>query len=391
MNQYRWDEEVQVPCSIIRGGTSKGIFFLENDLPSDLKKREEVILRIFGSPDQRQIDGLAGANSLTSKTAIVGPSLREDADVDYTFGQVVITEPKIDWVGNCGNISSGVGLFAVNEGLVKAVEPVTTVRIYNANTGKLITAQVPVKNGRAVSKGDYRIPGVPSPGAKIELTFTRPDGSVTGKLLPTGNASDTITLTDGRVFTVSIVDAANPVVFVRAHELGLKGTELPIQVEQMPEILAALEEIRSRAAQTIGLVKQWQDATKEVPAIPKIGFVSPAQDFVNPEGEMISKETIDFTARLASVQKMHRAYMVTGAICTAVAANIPGTVVNEVLAQPGRLPRVCIGQPYGPMDVNVQMSEGAEGPVPGTVTVGRTARRLLKGAAFVPRDLFETP
>ena len=309
-------EWVRVPCAIVRGGTSKGIFLKEHELPPAGKVRDAVILRIFGSPDQRQIDGLAGANSLTSKVAIIGPSSRPGADVDYTFGQVSLTDPVIDWRGNCGNISSAVGLYAVDEGFVKPVEPATTVSIYNTNTGKMIYATVPVKDGRGLSEGDYEIRGVPGTGARILLEFDDPAGSVTKKLLPTGNVKDCIDLGKKGRFTVSVVDAANPVVFCKAEELGLEGTELPVEVEAMPEALHLIEEIRSAVAAQIGIVPDAKVATKKSPAIPKIGFVSRKCDYTNSDGKTILAKDIDFVARLASMQKMHRAYMVTGGVCT---------------------------------------------------------------------------
>ena len=271
-----YQESFAIPCSIIRGGTSKGVFFKENELPAPGPQRDAIILRVFGSPDARQIDGLGGANSLTSKVAIVDVSDRPDADVDYTFGQVSFAAPVIDWKGNCGNISSGVGLYAVDMNMVKPVEPFTVVRIYNTNTDKIIRATVPVKNGKAVFQGDYVISGVPGSGAKITLDFKEPVGSVTKKLLPTGNVVDTVDLGEKGEFEVSMVDAGNPVVFLKAEQLGLKGTELPTEVEGMPDKLALIEEIRSIMAERVGIVADRSEATKKSPAIPKIGFVSPA-------------------------------------------------------------------------------------------------------------------
>lgn len=263
-------EAARVRCAIIRGGTSKGVFLMENQVPADPAARDKFILRLFGSPDQRQIDGLGGANSLTSKVCIIGPSTRSDADVDYTFGQVSIVAAVIDWKGNCGNLSSAVGPFAIDEGLVKAVEPITTVRIHNTNTKKLIIARVPVKDGVALSNGNYAIPGVPGTGARIDLEFQDPGGSVTGRILPTGNPRDLVKV-DGTEFNVSIVDAGNPVVFMLAEELGLMGTELPTHVEGMPEVLQTLEKVRSVVAEMIGIVPDKSLATRMQPAIPKIG------------------------------------------------------------------------------------------------------------------------
>lgn len=383
---------ISIPCHIIRGGTSKGIFFKENEIPAPGPQRDAFILRAFGSPDARQIDGLGGANSLTSKVAIVGVSDRPDADVDYTFGQVSFAAAVIDWHGNCGNISSAVGLYAVDMNMVKPVEPFTTVRIYNTNTDKIIRATVPVIEGKTVTHGDYVISGVPGSGAKITLDFIQPAGSVTKKLLPTGNPVDTVDLGEKGVFHVSMVDAGNPVVFLKAQELGLKGTELPTEVEGMPEKLALIEEIRSIMAERVGIVADRQDATKKSPAIPKIGFVAPAQDFINPDGVTIPKESMDLVARLCSMQKMHRAYMVTGGVCTGAASKIQGTVVWQMLSEQAREKSVLnIGHPYGIMDVNVHLqhpaSQGYDENYIESVGVGRTARTILEGRVYVPAEV----
>lgn len=385
---------ISVPCHIIRGGTSKGVFFKENEIPAPGPQRDAFILRAFGSPDARQIDGLGGANSLTSKVAIVGVSDRPDADVDYTFGQVSFAAPVIDWKGNCGNISTGVGLFAVDMNMVKPVEPFTTVRIYNTNTDKIIMATVPVKDGKTVSQGEYVIPGVPGSGAKITLDFQQPAGSVTKKLLPTGNVVDTVDLGEKGVFEVSVVDAGNPVVFLKAEQLGLKGTELPTEVEGMPDKLALIEEIRAIIAERVGIVDDRRDATKKSPAIPKIGFVSPAQDFVNPEGITIPAESMDLVVRLCSMQKMHRAYMVTGGVCTGAAAKIEGTVVWQMLSEEARQhDTINIGHPYGIMDVDVHLRQSEEKRYDEeyieSVGVGRTARMILEGRVYVPKSIFQ--
>jgi len=374
-------EAFNLPCSIIRGGTSKGVFFLESVLPPAGELRDKVLLSVFGSPDIRQIDGLGGANSLTSKVCIIGPSCREDADVDYTFGQVSVDKAIIDWKGNCGNLSSAVGIFAIAQNLLKPAEPQTTVRIYNTNTDKIIHATYPVKDGFALSDGDYQIPGVPGTGAKLKVEFFEPAGSITGKLLPTGKPKDYINLGEKGTYTVSIVDAGNPVVFLVAEELGLKGTELPAEVEGMPATLAIIEEIRSIAAEMIGIVTDRKLATSKSPAYPKIGFVTAPKDYVNPEGVVVKAEEVDLVARLASMQKMHRAYMITGAVCTGAASKIEGTVVNDVISQRARdCDTLIIGHPYGPMEVTIDLENGAvrkEG-------VFRTARKILDGNVYIP-------
>lgn len=371
-------------CSIIRGGTSKGLFLRGNELPEAGESRDRIILRLLGSPDLRQIDGLGGANSLTSKVCIIGPSDKPFADVDYTFGQVSVDKAKIDWQGNCGNLTSAVGVFAVNQNYVNPREPETTVRIFNTNTAKLIHVKVPVRDGRALSSGDYTIHGVPGSGAKLEVEFFDPAGGVTGKLLPTGNASDVVDLGAKGRFTISVVDAVTPVVYLRAEELGLVGTELPTEVEAMPRVLTLMEELRSKAAEMSGIVERSEEATEKSPAFPKVGFISAPRDYRNPDGKLIRAEEIDLVARLGSMQKMHRAYMIGGAASTGAAAQISGTVVREVLSEralkDGR--SLVIGHPYGPMDV------GIDGDAAGIrkVTVFRTARLLMDGVAYIPAD-----
>ena len=378
-NMYR--ESLTLPCSIIRGGTSKGIYFLESTLPPAGALRDKLLLAVFGSPDIRQIDGLGGANSLTSKVCIIGPSQREDADVDYTFGQVSVDKAIIDWRGNCGNLTAGVGVFAIAQNLLKVVEPETPVRIYNTNTKKIIHAVYQVRDGQVLSDGDYAIPGVPGAGARIRIDFFDPAGSITGSLLPTGNAKDIIDLGEQGKFTVSIVDAGNPVVYLIPEEIGLKGTELPVEVEGMPRVLKLIEDIRSVAAERIGIVPDLALATSASPAYPKIGFVSAPQDYMNPEGVLIKAEDVDLVARLASMQKMHRAYMITGAISTGAAAQIPGTVVHDIISQRAKnSDTLIIGNPYGPMEVVVTKMDGKIC----SEAVYRTARKLLDGIVYVP-------
>lgn len=241
-------EVIPVKCSIVRGGTSKGIFIMENELPRDPELRDKYILEIFGSPDVRQIDGLGGADVLTSKLAIIGPSSREDADVDYTFGQVSFVEPKIDYKSNCGNISAGVAPFAINNGIVKAVEPYTTVRIHQVNTDTIINAKVEVRDGKAAVDGDFHIDGVPTLSSTIELDFSDSVGGITGKLLPTDNVVDTIVTDDGKSYEVSVVDAGIPTVFIEAKSLDMSGIETPQQIEGNAALMTKIEEIRGRCA-----------------------------------------------------------------------------------------------------------------------------------------------
>jgi hypothetical protein len=389
--------------SILRGGTSRAVFLLENDLPPDRASIEPILLDVFGSPDIRQINGLGGATSQTSKAAIIGPPTRADADVDYTFAQVSVTQPLVDWGGNCGNISSAVGPYAIDTGLVRAVSPVTTVRIHNTNTGKIILADVPVEGGRAKVDGDYAIPGVPGTGARILLDFRDPAGSFSGKLLPTGRPRDTITIGDGRTFQVSSVDAGNPVVFLLAEELGMKGNELPQELEGRTDVTSALEEVRGIVAEMIGVVADRSDALRTSPGLPKVGMVARPSEYRTTGGSSIGSDAMDLQGRLMSMQTAHRSYMVTGAICTAAAAFIEGTVVHEVArpigdrAEPNT---IRIANPYGIMEATAttgadagpagdRSAAAAGAPEILGVSVGRTARHILDGVAYVDRALFE--
>ncbi len=366
-----------IPCILMRGGTSKGVFFKREDLPSDPKIRDEVILKIFGSGDPFQIDGLGGSRTVASKVMIVWKSSRSDVDVEYLFGQVGIEEWHIDWTGNCGNLTTAVGCFAIESGFIKPTEPLTVVRMYNVNTNKRIDVVIPVKNGQIVYNGDYMIDGVPRPGSRIDLVWHDPGGTTTRGLLPTGKKKDVIVV-DGREIEVSIVDAANPAVFLRAEDVGLKGTELPNQVDK--KILEKLEKIRSKAAEMCGLVEKAEEATVKSPHFPFIAVVSEKEDYVTVQGKIVKKEDYTVLARLFSLQQMHHAYPVTGAICTASAAKIPGTIVNELSEDRGEL--VVIGHPKGLIDVKIKTKQINGETVIETATIGRTARKLMSGTAY---------
>lgn len=373
----------KVYCVIMRGGTSKALFFRDNDLPRDEGERENVILRAFGSPDLRQIDGLGGANSSTSKVAIISVSQRDDSDIDYDFGQVSVDKPYIGKKMNCGNISSAVGPYAVDEGLIKAVEPITIVRIFNINTQKRIISYVPVKNGKTVYGGEFEIDGVPGTASRIDIEFEKPGGAASGKTLPTGKAKDVITIDDGRRFSVSLVDAANPVVFVRAEDLGLNGTELPWEYEALPnhkEINAAVEKIRGWAAVQLRYADCPDQAAMKSPELPKIAICTDPIGYTDAAGQLLQPKSYDITARMFSMGKIIHAYMGTGTVCTIVAANIEGTVVNEIVAPKlgQEITKLRIGHPFGTIDVAAKLEDGEVK----SATIGRTARRLMEGFVY---------
>ncbi|NBI68504.1 3-methylitaconate isomerase [Pseudoflavonifractor sp. 60] len=376
----------------MRGGTSKALFFHDRDLPQDMEARDKVILSAFGSPDRRQIDGMGGANTSTSKVAVIKKSDRPGIDVDYDFGQVDVFAPIVGKTMNCGNISSAVGPFAIDEGLVEAVEPMTEVHIFNTNTQKEIIAQVPVKDGRAVTEGDFSIDGVPGTAAKVLLKFVSPQGAASGKLLPTGQPKNIIEI-ESKEYEYSFVDAANPVIFVHPEDFGVTGTETPAQFNALPdceEICRKLEIIRGTGAILLGFAKDLEDARVNSQTLPKIAFATKPTDYTAGSGKAIGAEQIDLVGRLFSVNmKMIDAYMGTGAICTVTAANTPGTIVNEIVCGGGKhpddhAPHVRIGHPWGIMDVYADLQDNEDGTH--TVLSGnleRTARRIMEGSVYV--------
>ncbi len=382
----------KIPCVYMRGGTSKAVFFSDDDLPQDSEQRDSIILKAFGSPDRRQIDGMGGANTSTSKVAIIKKSSRPGIDVDYDFGQVDVTAPIVGKTMNCGNISSAVGPYAIDEGLVEAVEPITEVHIFNTNTQKEIIAQVPVFQGRAVTEGDFAIDGVPGTAAKVTLKFVAPQGAASGKLLPSGSPKDFIDI-EGKTYTYSFVDAANPVMFVDPKEFGVLGTEIPAEFNALPnrnEICRILEIIRGTGAIMLGLAKDLEDARINSQTLPKLAFVTAPTPYKAGSGKEISWEQIDLVGRLFSVNmNMIDAYMGTGAICTVTAANTPGTLVNEIVCggekkPDNRVPHVRIGHPWGIMDAYADLEDLPDGSHKvRSGNLDRTARRIMDGFVYI--------
>lgn len=376
----------KIRAVLMRGGTSRGVFFLAADLPRDPELRDRVILKVFGGGDPygRQVDGLGGAVSTTSKVVIVGPPSVPDADVEFTFGQVSVTEPLVDCGGTCGNLTAAVGPFAIEEGLVRGTDPVSTVRIWQTNTRKRIHAHVPTRDNLPEVEGEYTIDGVPGTGARIVLDFLEPGGSVTGRLLPTGQASEVLEVPGvGRV-TVSLVDAVNPVVFVRPQEVGLRGTEGPEEVDGDPGLLERLERVRAHAAVRMGIAPTPEQATRRSPGIPKLAFVSAPASYRSTRGTVVDAGQVDLVARILSMGKLHRAYALSGAACTAVAAQVEGTVVHEVLRDGLAEGRLRLGHPAGILEVAATVTRREGSWHVEKVTTYRTARRLMEGYALVP-------
>jgi 2-methylaconitate cis-trans-isomerase PrpF len=377
----------RVRAVFVRGGTSRALVFHHRDLPADRAAWDAIFLAALGSPDPagRQLDGLGGGISSLSKVAVVGPPSRPDADVDYTFGQVEVTRAAVDYRGNCGNISSAIGPFAIDEALVPAREPVTVVRVHNTNTRKLIHAHVPVEAAQAAVRGDFVLDGVPGTGARIALDFLDPGGAVTGRLLPTGHPQDALEVPGVGAITASLVDATNPMVFVRAKDLGLDGTERPEDLDGRPGLPARLEAIRGAAAVRMGLATSPEDAGRTSPAVPKVAVVAPPAAYRTNAGAPVEPHAVDLIARIVSMGKVHRAFALTGAMCLAVATRIPGTVAHEAASFGEASGDVRIGHPSGVLVVAAAVTRAADDALTArTVTVYRTARRLMEGSVLVP-------
>ncbi|TRW79863.1 PrpF protein [Mycolicibacterium sp. 018/SC-01/001] len=377
-----------VPAVIQRGGTSRGVYFHTRDMPPHGPRRDALLTRLMGSPDVVQIDGLGGSRPITSKIAIIEASDRPDADVDYTFGQVKIAEPGVDWAGNCGNISSGVGAFAVDEGLVEAVEPVTTVRIFNTNTRAILVAQVPVVDGKSAVLGDFSIPGVPGTGAEIVMNWAGTIGAVTGTLLPTGRPRDEITLDDGSTVGATLCDAGNPSVWVPAADAGLSGSELTELND--PKILARVREIRGRAAQLLGFCDDWHDADSTTAVLPLIGFVAPPASYTTLNGAHVDEAEMDLRLRVIFMQQLHESTPGTGSISLAAASRIPDTTVYDAVADHER-DELRIGHPSGvtPTKVKAVRVDGDPGVEFELLGFGRTSRRIMDSTAYVPVDTLD--
>jgi 2-methylaconitate isomerase len=377
-------EQTAVRCVIMRGGTSKGLYFHGADLPPEGAERDRVLKRLMGSPDILQIDGLGGSRPVTSKVAIISVSDRDDADVDYTFGQVDIERDLIGYVGNCGNISSGVGPFAVDERLVEAAEPYTTVRIYNTNTDKVLCAKVPVAQGKARVSGDCVIAGVPGSGAPILMDYSGTVGAVSGRLLPTGREVDEITLEDGRRLDATLCDVANPCVFIAAADVGLTGNELPDEISADAALMTTVGEIQSKTGQLYGLWPRWQDV--DMPGFPLVVLVAPPADYTDAAGVKHQAPSMDLRARLLFVNRCHDSMAGTGATCLAAASRIPGSVAHRALTDDATSSALRIGHPLGVMDVVVAVDPASQGEDIRYTALGfeRTARRLMAGEAYLP-------
>ncbi|HEX7021803.1 MAG TPA: PrpF domain-containing protein [Trueperaceae bacterium] len=376
----------EIPASLMRGGTSRGIVFRAEDLPSDEAERLAIFRYALGSPDPsgRQVDGLGGGNSSTSKAAVLWRSPDPDYDVYYSFYQVSVGSREVDTRGNCGNLTAAAAAFAVNEGWASTDEPSTEVRIFNTNTQKRIIAHVPTRHGRAQVEGRHVVHGVPHPGAPIRLSFVRPGGAVTGKLLPTGRAQEQLALPSGEVCRVSIVDAANPIVLVASEDLGVPATALPPMIESNHELLARLQAVRELAAVRIGLAATPEEAREKSVAVPFVGFVGHPVEHDLLGGEHLEAADASLVVRFLSVGSPHRALPLTAALCTAVASGIAGTLAQEARGASPTGTLVRLAHPSGILEVDacVVTDEGAWVAESATVTL--TARTIMRGGVWVP-------
>jgi probable AcnD-accessory protein PrpF len=382
--------QLRIPAVYMRGGTSKGVFFIADDLPGDPVERDRVLLRVIGSPDRygKHIDGMGGATSSTSKVVILSKSSRPDCDVDYRFGQVAIDRPFVDWSGNCGNLSAAVGPFAISSGLVAApADGTAVVRIWQANIARKIISHVPMRGGEVVELGTFELDGVAFPAAEIRLEFLDPaaddEGGKGGAMFPSGNRVDTLDVPGAGRVEATLIDAGNPTIFVDAKALGLKGTELQGDVNAKQELLALAEAVRVHGAVAMGLAKSPEEATARRPHTPKLAFVAAPASYTASDGRAVPASSIDVLARIFSMGQLHHAMTGTGAVAIAAAAAIPGTVVHRI-APLGPDGRVRFGHPSGSVAVGAEAAEVEGRWTVKKVIMSRSARRLMEGFVRVP-------
>lgn len=376
--------QIEIPAAFYRGGTSKGVFFHESALPPERARRDEIFLAVIGAPDPygRQLNGMGGGISSLSKVVSVGPATRDDADVDYTFGQVAVDRPEVDYATNCGNLSSAVGPFAIDEGLFTpdVSDGTARVRLHNTNTGVVIHADVPVSAGRAAVAGDFEIQGVHGTGARIQLDYLEPGGATTGKLLPADEPLTRLEVPGEGVFEVSLVDAATGMVFISATALGLTATEAPEAIDGDAETMARLDRIRRAAGVRMGLANRPED----VPLTnPRIGLLAAPTGFTAIDGRTIAAESQDITVRILSMTNVHRVSPLTSALCLAAASRIDGTLANSLARASGGDLR--IGTPSGVLPVGAEVIRDPDGAWHARYTRSyRTARRLMQGSVLIP-------
>ncbi|HBC3402769.1 TPA: 2-methylaconitate cis-trans isomerase PrpF [Vibrio parahaemolyticus] len=388
--------QIKVPATYMRGGTSKGVFFNLEDLPSEAQvageARDKLLLRVIGSPDPygKQIDGMGGATSSTSKTVIVSRSSRDDHDVDYLFGQVSIDKPFVDWSGNCGNLSAAIGPFAIHAGLIPQERipenGIVTVRVWQMNISKTILVHVPIVNGFVQESGEFELDGVTFPAAEIQVDFVDPaDGE--GSMFPTGNLVDDLVVPDVGTFNATFINAGIPTIFIDAESIGYQGTELQDQINNDDAALAMFESIRAHGALKMGLISELEEAQTRQHT-PKVAFVSKPKSYQSSSGKAVNESEIDVLVRALSMGKLHHAMMGTAAVAIASAACVPGTLVN-LAAGGGEKESVTFGHPSGTLKVGAQAKQTEQGWVVQKAIMSRSARILMEGFVRVPSDVFE--
>ncbi len=384
-------KQLRIPAVYMRGGTSKGVFFLAHDLPSDLAVRDRILLRVIGSPDRygKHTDGMGGATSSTSKVVIISRSERAGCDVDYRFGQVAIDAPVIDWSGNCGNLSAAVGPFALSAGLVEGPSDGTaTVNIWQVNIGKKIVNHVPMQGGEVQELGGFELDGVAFPAAEVKVEFLDPAADEEGEgaggaMFPTGHRIDTLDVPGVGRIEATLINAGNPTIFVDASKLGLKGTELQGDINGDKAMLGRAEAVRALGAVAMGLVATPEEATQKRPHTPKLAFVAKPASYTASDGKRVEVGSIDLLARIFSMGVLHHAMTGTGAVAIAAAAAISGTIVSRV-APAGADGRVCFGHPSGTLSVGAEAREQGGQWTVSKVMMSRSARRLMEGWVRVP-------
>ncbi|MFW1849816.1 2-methylaconitate cis-trans isomerase PrpF [Acinetobacter guillouiae] len=390
--------QIKIPATYMRGGTSKGVFFKLDDLPERAQiagqSRDQLLLRVIGSPDPygKQIDGMGGATSSTSKTVILAKSLQANHDVDYLFGQVSIDKAFVDWSGNCGNLTAAVGSFAISNGLVAAdripENGICTVRIWQANIHKTIIAHVPITQGQVQETGDFELDGVTFPAAEVQIEFLDPadDGEDGGAMFPTGNVVDSLEVPEIGTFQATLINAGIPTIFLNAEELGYNGTELQDDINSDVAALARFEKIRAYGAVKMGLIQDISEAANRQHT-PKVAFVSKPKSYISSSGKQVSETDTDLLVRALSMGKLHHAMMGTAAVAIGTAAAIPNTLVN-LAAGGGEREAVRFGHPSGTLRVGAQaLNEKGQWVVKKAI-MSRSARVLMEGWVRVPADSF---
>jgi 2-methylaconitate cis-trans-isomerase PrpF len=375
---------------IMRGGTSRGIFFREQDVPTDRARLSALLLDVLGSPDRRQIDGLGGADKLTSKACVIGPPVRSGTDVTYLFGQVGIANPDVDYGLVCGNLTAAVGVYAIEAGYVQPREGITRVRIHSVNNDKLLVADVPVRDGVPQIEGEFAISGVPGTGAPIGIDFAAAVGAKTGRLLPLGGPLTKLPVAGLGTVEVSVVDLANLLVFVAAESIGMSGTEGPDQIDGDAALLARIQAIRGEVARRVGLGEVWERSqVKSVPTL--IALQSPRDYRSYATGELVPASSMDIVGRLYGSGSTHRAYAGGSTACTGVACRIPGTLPYRLLSERGHAAeRIQIGHPSGTIPVDAEVAVLPDGHDVRRARIFRTARRIAEGRVFLKRSSIET-